>query len=158
MARALTPGETALARRVFGDAIQLEGVRIHRGGFGGFAVTVGRRLFLPAALSRLDFAKTDHRLQALFIHELVHVWQFQSRPFRTLGSWALTAAGGGYGPGMPGYRYSLPLKPFNRLNLEQQASVVEHRFLWDSGVRPAAAPVGARREDLGDEPFPLRPE
>ena len=76
-----------------------------------------------------DFAAAPLRTQARLVHELVHVWQFQTAPLATLASWAQVAARGGYGPGLPGYRYPWPPPPWARLNLEQQASLVEHAFL-----------------------------
>ena len=156
-ARRLTDGEVRLARRVFGPAIALDRVRVHAGGFGRFAVTVGSRLFLPAGLWREDFAGAEPVLRALFVHELVHVWQFQTRPLRTLASWARAVVTGGYGPGLPAYRYSLPFGAFAALGLERQASVVEHAFLLGLGRRTPAMPPGARLEDYADVPFPCAP-
>ena len=148
MTRGLTPGETALARRVFGDAVRLDRVRLHVGGFGRFAVTLGSHLLLPAAVVRGDVADGDPAAQALLVHELVHVWQFQTQPLRTLASWALTVLRGGYGRGLPGYRYPWPVPSFDGLNLEQQASVVEHAFLLSRGVRSPAMAWGADAETL----------
>ena len=148
MSRRLSGGEAALAQTVFGAAVRLERVRVHGGGFERFAVTLGSRLFLPPHLARADFALADVFAQALLIHELVHVWQFQTRPFRTLASWAVTALRGGYGPGLPGYRYTLPLERFGALNLEQQASVVEHAFLLSRNRRSATMPSGLRMADV----------
>ena len=148
MSRRLSEGELTLARSVFGDAVELDRVRIHGGGFGRFAVVIGSNLFMPTHVQEKDFSAANSGAQALLIHELVHVWQFQTRPLWTLTSWAATALGGGYGPGLPGYRYTLPLAPFAALNLEQQASVVEHAFLIRRGLRNASTPPGARFEDL----------
>ena len=157
MGRRLTDGETALARQVFGEAVKLAEVRVHGGGFGRFAVTVGSQLLLPPHLAQADISAASVGAQALLIHELAHVWQFQTRPLWTLASWAQTVMRGGYGPGLPGYRYTLPLPPFARLNLEQQASVVEHAFLAARGHRSAAMPPGARLDDLAPlTPFILK--
>jgi hypothetical protein len=153
--RRLTEGEARLARRVFGAAIIDRRIRISGGGFGPFAVTVGSRLFLPRHLGAEDFSKAEAALQGLFVHELTHVWQFQTKPLWTLLSWARAVLTGGYGPGLPAYRYSLPLGAFARLNLEQQASVVEHAFLLRMGRRSPAMPAGARLADYADAPFPL---
>jgi hypothetical protein len=144
--RGLTEGELRLAREVFGGAIAYSWVRIGGGGFGPFAVTVGSRLFLPRHLRPADFAAAAPAMQALFVHELTHVWQFQTRAAWTLASWARTVAGGGYRRGLPGYRYGWPLKPWGAHNLEQQAAMVEHAFLLRETGRCGAAPAGARLE------------
>lgn len=155
MGRRLTEGEARLARRVFGAAIACERVRIGGGGFGPFAVTLGSRLLLPRYLRAKDFSRAEPALQGLFVHELTHVWQFQTRPLWTLLSWARAVLSGGYGPGLPAYRYALPLQPFARLNLEQQASVVEHAFLLGRGLRSPSAPACARLADYAVAPFPI---
>ena len=154
LARQLTGTETALAREVFGEAIDYGRVRIAQGGFGRFAVTTGSRINVPASMSSADFARERPLIQAFFIHEMTHVWQFQTRPAWTLASWARVALSGGYGAGSPGYRYALPVAPWAALNLEQQASVVEHAFLLQRGHRSPAAPPGARLDHYrGKTPF-----
>jgi hypothetical protein len=157
MGRRLTAGEARLARQVFGEAVEVARVRIGRGGFGPFAVTLGSRLFLPAHLHCEDFSAADLMLQALFVHELTHVWQFQTRPLWTLASWSRAALSGGYGPQLSAYRYRLPFGDFRRLNLERQASVVEHAFLLRRGRRSPAMPPSARLADYETAPFPLPP-
>ena len=158
MARPLTPGERRLAKSVFADAVRLDQVRVHGGGFGAFAVTLGAHLFMPRHLASDDLSSADLLSQALLVHELMHVWQFQTRPVATLASWAAVAASGGYGPGLPGYRYSLPLAAFASLNLEQQASVVEHAFLLRAGRRSSRMPQGACAADFAASPFPVMRE
>ncbi len=155
MGRRLTEGEARLARRVFGAAIADGRIRISGGGFGPFAVTIGSRLLLPRHLRADDFSRAEAMLQGLFVHELTHVWQFQTRPLWTLLSWARAVVTGGYGPGLPAYRYALPLGAFARLNLEQQASVVEHAFLLRMGRRSPSMPAGARLVDYEAVPFPV---
>jgi hypothetical protein len=155
MGRRLTEGEARFVQRVFGAAVKGERIRIGGGGFGPFAVTVGSRLFLPRHLRADDFSRAEAALQGLFVHELTHVWQFQTKPLWTLLSWAKAVLGGGYGPGLPAYRYALPFGKFARLNLEQQASVVEHAFLLRMGRRSPATPQGARLADYAEAPFPV---
>ena len=91
-------------------------------------MTLGRRVLFPDEPPD-DFAAEPLRAQAWLVHELVHVWQFQTAPARTVLSWARTAAAGGYRRGLPGYRYPWPPPPWDALNLEQQASLVEHAFI-----------------------------
>ncbi len=154
LSRGLTAGESALASSVFADAVDCATVRIFGAGFGRFAVTVGSSLFVPSGLAAVDYATGQPLMQSFFIHEMTHVWQFQTRPLWTLASWARALASGGYGPGLPGYRYALPLADWNSLNLEQQASVVEHAYLLREGFR-SGVPTGAQSRDYaGRTPFP----
>lgn len=140
--RRLTPGERALARSVFGEALDLDRVRIARTPFRT-AVTLGPVILMPHDAPR-DFAAAPVHLRAWLVHELVHVWQFATAPAGTLRSWAGVVASGGYGPGLPGYAYALPFD-WEALNLEQQARAVEHAFLIREGAAvEAAAPSEAR--------------
>ena len=73
-----------------------------------------------------DFSQEGLSLQGLFIHEMTHVWQAQTR-------------GRFYLPLMrhPFCRYGYRLvegRPFDRYGLEQQAEIVRHRFLADRGA------------------------
>ena len=72
-----------------------------------------------------DFAGEPLWRQGLFIHELTHVWQSQTR-------------GRFYLPLMRHpfcqYRYDfVPGKPFDRYGLEQQAEIVRHVFVLRRG-------------------------
>ncbi len=145
--RRLTAGEVALARGVFADALDLAPVRLLAGGFGAFAVTLGPWITVPRSALRPDYARASLVERAWLIHELTHAWQFQTAPLRTLASWAKTAATGGYGPGLPGYCYALPLQPFARYGLERQAAIVEHAYLLREGLGCPAIPAGARWAD-----------
>lgn len=138
--RPLTPGERGLARGVFDDALVLDRIRIGQAPLGPFAVTLGRRILFPRPVPT-DFAAEPLERRAWLVHELVHVWQFQTGPLWTLGSWTRVVVGGGYGRGLPGYAYSHPFD-WTTLNLEQQARVVEHAYLLreggDAGAQLAA--------------------
>ena len=86
-----------------------------------------------------DFTDAPLHLRAWLVHELTHVWQFAMAPAGTLKSWAKVGATGGYGPGLPGYRYAHPFD-WAALNLEQQARVIEHAYmLREGGTVPSAA-------------------
>lgn len=143
--RRLTAGERALAAAAFGGGIDAERVWVLTGApNGGFAFVMWRLMVFSTRTA--DFAAEPVLIQAWFIHELTHVWQFQTRPLWTLTSWAKVAISGGYGRGLKGYRYSLPVV-WAALNLEQQARVVEHGWLIRRGVRTGAMPEGATAED-----------
>jgi hypothetical protein len=137
--RALTPGEIALARSIFRDAIDYSKVRLVKGKWWPFhprraaMAPMGDIYFHPDGGGWSDdFSHEPLGAQAFFIHEMTHVWQAQAK-------------GRFYLPLMRHpfcrYRYRLkPGKPFDRYGLEQQAEIVTHRFLADSGARPRVVP------------------
>jgi len=130
--RPLTKGEIAIARSVFGAAIDYADVRIIRGRWWPFQpagvvmAPTGNIHFHPADPRWSDdYAGEALSLQGLFIHEMTHVWQSQKR-------------GKYYLPLMrhPFCRYGYQLQQgrrFDRYGLEQQAEIVRHRFLADRG-------------------------
>jgi hypothetical protein len=133
--RPLTPGERALVTEMFGTALDPAPVRIHRRRWFPFQPknTVmapdGHLWFAPdGPLYRDDFSTAPLRLQALFVHELTHVWQRQR------------------GQGLllrrhPFCRYEYRIVPGRRLSrygVEQQAMMVEHAFLARRQGRPHA--------------------
>jgi len=144
--RPLTPGETTLARSVFGDAIDYAPVRIARRKWAFFQpretvmAPMGHIHFHPLGTRyRDDFAAAPLADQGLFIHEMTHVWQAQQR-----GRWYL--------PLMrhPFCRYDYawqPGKPLGAYGIEQQAEIVRHAFLsrhgWRLDGRPGLAAYDA---------------
>ena len=133
-ARPLTPGEIALARSVFGAAIDYAPVRLVKRKWWWFQprnaamAPTGHIHFHPRGeLWSEDFAAEPLNLQGLFIHEMTHVWQTQTR-------------GHFYLPLMrhPFCRYAYTLedgRPFGRYGLEQQAEIVRHLFLGNAGIK-----------------------
>lgn len=145
--RRLSAGEREMARSVFEEAIALNRVRLIPTP-ASTAVTTGSWIWMPYD-APADFAKAPLHLRAWLVHELTHVWQFAQAPLATLKSWLKVAASGGYGPGLPGYRYSLPFD-WAALNLEQQARVVEHAYMLREG---GAVPGAALSDYAGRTPF-----
>ncbi len=149
--RPLTAGEAALVARVFGPAIDVAPVRIHRLKWWMWQpawVTMapdGHLWFHPNGDQWSDdFAGEGFQLRGHFIHEMVHVWQHQrgiDLRFRR--------------PPFARYRY-LPLvpgRPFGRYGLEQQAEMVKEACWLAEGIRLAGRPpLAAYRALL---PFPL---
>ena len=128
--RSLTPGEIALAKSIFGEAIDYSKVRmVHRKWWpfhprNAAMAPTGNIHFHPQGSTwSEDFSKEPLHTQGFFIHEMTHVWQAQTRG-----------------------RFYLPLfrPPFARYRytngLEQQAEIVRHAFLAKNGVRIVAAP------------------
>ena len=145
--RPLTAGEVALGISLFGEAIAYDRVRISVRTWGLPAIVFGSRItFPPSTGAPTDFTAEAPTDRAWLVHELTHVWQFQNRAAKAIASWIATGLCGGYGPGLPGYRYDLPLRSWGTYNLEQQASIVEHAYmLSETGACPRG-PVGATLE------------
>ena len=140
--RSLTSGEIALARSVFGDAIDYAKVRLVRRRWWPFQprnvamAPCGNIHFHPRGhLWSDDFSREPLHVQGFFIHEMTHVWQAQTR-------------GRLYLPLMRHpfcrYRYRVvPGRPFDRYGLEQQAEIVRHAFLARNGAPGIASPAVA---------------
>jgi hypothetical protein len=145
--RPLTVGETALARPVFGDAIDYARVRIVRGCWWPFQprnvamAPNGNIYFHPEGpLWSPDLAAEPFDRQALFIHEMTHVWQAQKG-----GRWYLPLMRHPFCR----YRYALvPGRPFRGYGIEQQAEIVRHAFLRRRGFAPASAPTLAELDRI----------
>ena len=143
--RPLTAGEIALARSMFGEAIDYARVRIKRRKFfplhprGVTMAPRGHLHFHPAASHYCDdFAAASLALQGHFIHEMVHVWQAQ-----TLGEWYLVLRR------HPWCRYDYALKPgwkLEQYGIEQQAEIVRHAFLLRRGAQVAGVAAAATYE------------
>ncbi len=92
-----------------------------------------------------DFSLAGIWSQGLFIHEMVHVWQTQTR-----GEWYLILRR------HPWCRYDYAIKPgwqLDRYGIEQQREIVRHAFLLKNGVRIAGAPGSDRYAEI----IPFRP-
>ena len=140
--RSLTAGEVALARSVFGDAIDYDAVRIRHRKWIFFQP----RRIVMAPMGHLHFhprgdvycddfscpPQGDLSAKGLFLHEMTHVWQAQTR-----GRWYLVLMRHPFAT----YDYSLkPGWPLHRYGLEQQAEIVRHYWLLTQGVTVAGAP------------------
>lgn len=143
--RPLTPGETALAESVFGDAIDYAAasIALRKWAFFQPRDTVmapsGCIHFHPkGTLYRDDFATAPADLQGLFIHEMTHIWQHQRGIYLPLAR-------------HPFCRYSYSIKPgwpLKRYGLEQQAEIVRHAFLLRRNRVVPGAPELARYETI----------
>jgi len=139
--RSLTSGEVALARSIFGDAIDYSKVRLFRGKWWPFQprgtamAPTGDIWFHPNGGGwSEDFTSEPLSSQAFFIHELTHVWQAQKG-----GRFYLMAMRHPFCR----YHYRLVLgKPFTGYGIEQQAEIVRHRFLADRGFPVTIVPPG----------------
>lgn len=135
--RPLTEAEVAIARSVFGDAIDYAAAGVVLGKWAFFQPrdTVmaprGHIHFNPrGSLYRDDFGTASLGEQGLFIHEMTHVWQHQRGVCLPLAR-------------HPFCRYSYSVKPgwpLHRYGIEQQAEIVRHAFLLANNARVTGAP------------------
>jgi len=145
--RPLTPGETALVASVFGTAVDPAPVRLHRRKWFPFQprdtimAPDGHIWIHPGGpWWREDFAAAELHVQGLFIHEMTHVWQAQTR-----GRWFLVLMRHPFCRYRYTYREGWPLE---RYGLEQQAEIVRHAFLQRRGMKPAGVPPLAALEPV----------
>jgi len=145
--RHLTRGERALAASIFTASIDYEPVTVRRRKW--FPLQPRNALMAPTghifAHPRSDLWSEDYSreaigMQALFVHEMTHVWQAQTR-------------GKLYLPLMrhPFCRYCYSLRPgwrFGDYGIEQQAEIVRHLFLLREGRTAPGAPAIEELERL----------
>lgn len=126
--RALTAGEIALGRAVFGEEIAWASIRVAQAvslGFGAM-VPLGRTIVFSRWRAARDFSEAPLDEQGWFIHELMHVWQAKHGVFLAgaklgaLGKLAYT-----YAP-----KAHAKLKHYN---IERQAEIARHLFLARAG-------------------------
>lgn len=144
--RTLTPGEIELVVEVFGPAVDPAPVRVRRRKWFAFQrretvmAPCGHLHFHPAGSRYVDdFASAGAALRGLFVHEMVHVWQAQTR-----GRWWL--------PLMrhPFCRYDYRPsegRPLVRYGIEQQAEIIRHAH---HAARGEPIPAGLSRDWLAE--------
>lgn len=127
IARPLTAGEIAMARLVFGEAIDYSLVRVHNTRYlplvqpRNVCITPNGSLYFHATRFREDFAGASAEEQHWFMHEMAHVWQHQlGYPVRLRGAIRL------------GLSYDYELSAGRQLcdyNMEAQAELLADYFL-----------------------------
>ena len=137
--RPLTIGERKILASVFCEAIDPAPVRIYRRKWWPFQprnvlMAPCGHLHVPAKsdLWSNDYSAEDIKLQGLFVHEMTHIWQAQTK-------------GRFYLPLMrhPFCRYAYrlePDRPFSKYGIEQQAEIVRHIFIQRMGWTDFGAP------------------
>lgn len=81
--RLLTQGEIDMAWMIFEDAVDYSKVKIHSRPYlwlfqpENIVMTPNGEMYFHESRSQEDFSITENKLRHLFIHEMVHVWQYQ---------------------------------------------------------------------------------
>ena len=136
-ARPLTSGEIAMAKLVFKDSVNYSKVKVHKEEYLPFglqdddtAMTPnGEMYFNPMQGFKEDFSVEKPVIRIWFMHEMVHVWQYQ------LGYWVRLhglgmAISGGY-TGGSAYKYDSAennSKTLPDFNMEQQGDIIAEYF------------------------------
>jgi hypothetical protein len=151
--RALSAGEIALGRGMFGDVIEWDRVRVLQAPalpFGAM-VPLGKTIVFARWRAWKDFADAPLSEQGWFVHELTHVWQ--AARGTVLAAAKLSALG------KKAYAY----KPragakLSSYNIESQAEIARHLFLARAGEPQAGVPARAWLEAIWKTgPGPLLP-
>ncbi|RST32144.1 vgr related protein [Sphingomonas ginkgonis] len=136
-----------MAASLFGDALDLDAVRIVRGKWWPFQprdvimAPTGSIHFHPDnPLWAKDFSTAPLGHQGLVMHELTHVLQAQQRGRFYLPLMRHPFCRYGYKPEVD--------RPFGRYGLEQQAEIVRHAFLLRHGPRRDDLPLLAELETI----------
>ena len=148
--RPLTEGEFAMARAAFGDGLDYSRVRLCQGPGGNpgahiafrkpgvDAITLIRTIFFRGGLVE-DFSQGGD--PSLFMHEMTHIWQFQTLGVARFGLRYLNELEACNFDRCALYHYECGRTPFAKAKLEAQAQMVQ-----DYGVA-----LGAGRADQAAE-------
>ncbi|MEO1231740.1 MAG: hypothetical protein AAFZ18_22810 [Myxococcota bacterium] len=116
--RALNPNERATLQRVFGDALDLEPLRVKEGPAGVASLTSR-----PFVHGHCLYLKSWTLTPPILVHEAVHFWQYQHGGADYMLESLLSQAFG------RGYDWQNDVgAPWSELETEQQASVIEDAF------------------------------
>ena len=135
--RGLTAGETAMAARLFGGAIDYPAVRIYNRRYLPFglqpkncAMTPNGAIYFHQSCCLLDFSNGSEHARHWFMHEMVHVWQHQlGYPVRTRGALRIGLS----------YRYELARdKTLSDYNREAQGDLLAEYFVLKHLHAPGA--------------------
>lgn len=145
--RALTDGETALAKTVFGDLVDYERVRIVDYPYVPWQaddvfIAPNGWIFVGKKHHQDDFSAAGAMYKQVFIHEMTHVFQCQQGVCVLLkGAWLQSAyylSGFRYNP----YRYTFDEnKNFWQYNIEQQGKICED--IWLGKIPNIVSPKNA---------------
>lgn len=136
--RNLHPDEETLIQTIFKNSINTELVKIHKGEFIGWiqdnqtAMTPAGEIYFPDDIYQENYTKAGDNAMHLFIHEMVHVWQYQ-HGYLVEEEGKNIARQGGYVQGFA-YKYDWVVKRRNHLsdfNMEQQADIIADDYMYN---------------------------
>lgn len=133
--RPLTHGEVAMARLLFGESIDYRRVRVHGRRYLPFqprncCITPNGSMYFHRSCFLPDYTRGDPPVVHWFLHEMVHIWQFQmGYAVRLRGAVRI---------GLP-YGYDLAAgKTLADFNMEAQGDLLADYFALKYLCRPAS--------------------
>jgi type VI secretion system secreted protein VgrG len=134
--RALTAGEISLAKRVFKDSLDYGKIKIHNEKYAFFqpdesGMTPNGEIHVSGAGAyAADYSSVEAYLRSFFIHEMVHVWQYQLNILSPVSA-AVGESIRNLFDYSKAYEYELAAgKDLLDYRIEQQAQIVEDYYLW----------------------------
>ena len=120
--RGLTDGEKKLVQGIFGDQVDTSIIWVHLSPLAytdvAGAVASSTEVFFYGHNRSSDFSREETGKLSTFIHEMVHIWQFQTQRRHTVVVNDL-------------YKYTIePNARYEQFNIEQQAAMMEDYFLY----------------------------
>lgn len=120
--RTLTTGEKKLIRSIFGAGFDTDNIWVHLSPIAykdvAGAVASGREVYFYGQNRSNDFSSEDSHKLSIFLHEMVHIWQFQTERRHTVTVNDI-------------YEYTIgPSSRFEKYNIEQQAAMLEDYVLY----------------------------
>lgn len=137
--RTLTKGEIQYLKTIFGNSMNYSSVRIAIRPFSSAknatGIVVCNLITTPNNRTyRVDYSNADASTQAWFVHEVMHIWQWQNKGLFT--PWeAIKIFVENKGCYRNGYKYSI-YDDFDKMNMEQQAAAIEDRIRVQGGLSP----------------------
>jgi hypothetical protein len=125
--RTMSAGEIAMSRLIFKDAVDYTKVKVHNGGYFGIfqwertAVTPNGEIYFNPKDFLEDFSIAEGWQKRWFIHEMVHVWQYQ------LGFWVKTH--GFFSFLVPYASVLTPEKRLSDYGMEQQGDILADYYV-----------------------------
>lgn len=152
--RALTPGEIKLAKLVYKTSLDYTKVKIHDKPYIPFqpkdsGMTPNGEIYMSGTAYKADYSAEDLRTRSFFIHEMAHVWQYQTGVLNPIVS-AIREQIRHLGDYSKAYKFKLdPAKDLTDYGMEQQAEILEsyYQSLTSSGALPPS-PTGTPNSDL----------
>lgn len=120
--RGLTDGEKNIVRGIFGNQFNTDIVWVHLSPLAytdvAGAVASASEVYFYGHNRSTDFSKEDTQKLSTFIHEMVHIWQFQTERRHTVVVNDI-------------YKYTIEAGArYQDFNIEQQAAMMEDYFLY----------------------------